>query len=195
MMFGTGGKEGDPEYDMMRFNYSIFKETAIVASCSAILGKDKWLRDYCMKVNDAAMFGFQNEESERGKRIAYGHGMQFIPYLEYFVLNHLNDTNITQTVRLGACFWKVASGAWPELFAEVFPKHDAGIERFMYEGELPELLSLLKKSDELKQVGQLPIVLATIYDPLEDYFVELCPQAVLPRPAAREKAVIRRKQV
>lgn len=189
MMFGKGGKEGDPEYDMLRYNYWIFKETAIVASCSAILRKDKWLHDYCMKVNDAAMFGFQNEESERGKRIAYGHGMQFLPYLQYFVENHLNDTNITQTVRLGACFWKVASGAWPELFSKVFPNHDASIERFMYNGKLPEMLTVLKESDELKQVGQLPIVLSTIYDTLEDYFRYLCPNAVSPRLEARERIV------
>lgn len=194
MMFGTGGKEGDPEYDMMRFNYWIFKETAIVASCGAILGKDKWLHDYCMKVNDAAMFGFQNEESERNKRISYGHGMQFIPYLQYFVSNYLNDSSITQTVRLGACFWKVASGAWPELFVKVFPNHDAGIERFMYEGELPEMFSLLKESDELKQVGQLPVVLMTIYDTLEDYFKFLCPEAVSPRPEANERVVFRQSK-
>lgn len=187
MMFGKGGKEGEPEYDMLRYNYWIFKETAIVASCDVMLQGDKWLHDYCMKVNDAAMFGFQNEENERNKRVAYGHGMQFIPYLQYYAANHLNDTNITQTVRLGACFWKVASGAWPELFAKIFPEHDASIERFMYEGELPEMLSVLKKSDELKRCGQLPTVFATIYDTLEDYFNFLCPDAVVPRPEARER--------
>lgn len=143
-----------------------------------------------MKVYDAAMFGFQNEETERNKRIAYEHGMQFVPYLQYFISKHLSDTNITRTARLGACFWKVASYVWPG----AFPEHDESVERFMYEGKLPEILSVLKESDELMMCADLPLVLTEIYDTIEDYFMELCPQAVSPRPPAYESLKINNRR-
>ena len=186
-MFGDYRRRDENKYYALENNYYIFKETCIVASCSAILGGDKKLYDYCMKVYDAAVFGFQNEDTERNKRIAYEHGMQFVPYLQYFISNHISDTNITRTARLGACFWKVAAYVWPD----AFPEHDTSIERFMYEGTLPEILPVLKKSNELMMCANLPLVLTMIYDTLEDYFMELCPEAVSPRPPARESIRVR----
>ena len=185
--FGEYLQESENKYYALELNFWMLKETAVVASCSAILRGDKKLHDYCMKVYDAAMFGFQNEDTERNKHIAYEHGMQFIPYMQYFIGKHLSDNNISRTVRLGACFWKVAAYAWPELF----PEHDVSIERFMYEGKLPEMFSVLKKSNTLKYCQQLPLVVLEIYDTLEDYFKFLCPQAVSPRPEPQETLVFR----
>lgn len=131
--FGGIKRESEEKYYALENNYYIFKEICVVASCSAILGNNKKLHDYCMKTYDAALFGFQNEEDERGKRIAYEHGMQFLPYLQYFIANHLSDNNMSRTVRLGACFWKVAAYVWPNYITG----HDESIDRFMYEGKLP----------------------------------------------------------
>lgn len=187
-MFGDYRNEDENKYYALESNYYIFKETCVVASCSAILGRDKKLHDYCMKVYDAAMFGFQNEDTERNKRIAYEHGMEFVPYLQYFISKHLSDTNITRTARLGACFWKVAADVWPG----AFPEHDVRVERFMHEGKLPEILPVLRNSRELMMCANLPEVLSMIYDTLEDYFMELCPEAVSPRPPAYESVIFTR---
>ena len=188
--FGDYLQESEDKYYALRQNYWVFKETAVVASCSAILGGDKHLHDYCMKVYDLKLFGFDNEENERDKRMNYEYGMQFVPYMHYFVSNHLSDNNISRTVRLGACFWKVASYVWPELF----PEHDENIERFMYEGKLPDMLPVLQKSYKLMSCQCLPRVLSLIYDTLEDYFKVLCPEAVSPRPAPQETVVFRQKK-
>ena len=59
----------------------------------------------------------------------------------------------------------------------------------MYEGKLPEMLPVLKKSDELMRCQQLPLAPLTIYDTLEDYFTFLCPEAVAPRPPAQETVI------
>ena len=175
-------RESEEKYYALENNYYIFKETCVVASCSAILGGDKKLHDYCMKTYDAAMFGFQNEDTERNKRIAYEHGMQFVPYLQYFIANHLSDNNLSRSVRLGACFWKVAAYVWPDYITQ----HDERLDRFMYEGKLPEMLPVLKNSDELMRCQKLPLVLLAIYDTLEDYFKVLCPDAVSERSAPYE---------
>jgi len=159
-----------------------------MCSCHAILKKDKKLHDYCMKVYDAAMFGFQNEDTEQNKRSAYEYGMQFVPYLRHFIGKHLMDNNFSRTVRLGACFWKAATTAW-----DLFPEHDKSIERFMYEGKLPEMLPVLKKSAGLQCCQRLPSVLSTIYDTLEDYFMYLCPEAVSPHPPAFETVKLTQK--
>ncbi len=42
--------------------------------------------------------------------------------------------------------------------------------------------------------ANLPEVLSVIYDTLEDYFMELCPEAVSPRPPAYEKVVFNRSK-
>ena len=182
--FGDIKSESEEKYYALENNYYIFKETCVAASCSAILGGDKKLHDYCMKTYDAAMFGFQNEDTERNKRIAYEHGMQFVPYLQYFIANHLSDNNMSRTVRLGACFWKVAAYVWPD-----YVTHDDSLDRFMREGKLPEMLPILKKSNELMRCQNLPLVLLTIYDTLEDYFKYLCPDAVSDRPPAQETVI------
>ena len=179
--FSEYKRTDEQRYYALENNYYIFKEACVVCSCDAILKRDKKLHDYCMKVYDAAMFGFQNEDTEQNKRSAYEYGMQFIPYLRYFIGKHLMDNNLSSTVRLGACFWKAATKAW-----NLFPEHDTSIERFMYEGKLPDMLPALKKSAELHCCQRLPRVLSEIYDTLEDYFKYLCPEAVSPRPPAYE---------
>ena len=180
-------RESNDKYYALENNYYIFKETCIVAASDAILRRDNKLHDYFMHAYDAAMFGFQNEDTEHNKRVAYEHGMQFLPYLRYFVANHLSDNNFSRTVRLGACFWKVAAYVWPTYVTN----HDASLDRFMYEGKLPEMLPVLKKSDELMRYQQLPSVMLAIYDTLEDYFKFLCPEAVTPRPPAQETVVFK----
>lgn len=185
--FGDIRQSDEKQYYALENNYYIFKEACVVASCNAILGRDKRLHDYCMKVYDAAMFGFQNEDTERNKRIAYEHGMQFVPYLQYFVANYLSDNNISRTVRLGACFWKVAAYVWPDYITD----HDERLDRFMHEGKLPDILPVLKKSYELMRCQHLPLVLLAIYDTLEDYFKFLCPDAVSPRAPAQETVIFR----
>ena len=177
-------------YYALENNYYIFKEACVVCSCHAILKKDKKLHDYCMKVYDAAMFGFQNEDTKQNKRSAYEYGMQFVPYLRHFISKHLMDNNFSRTVRLGTCFWKAATTAW-----DLFPEHDTSIERFMYEGNLPEMLPILKKSAELQCCQRLPSVLSIIYDTLEDYFMYLCPEAVSPRPPAFETVKFTQKGI
>ena len=184
--FGT--ISGD-KYHALKYNYYIFKETCVVASCSAILRNDKHLHDFCMKYYDAAMFGFQNEDTERNKQVAYNHGMEFVPYLQYFIANHLSDNNISRSVRLGVCFWKVASLAYPQYITE----HDKKLERYMREGTLPEMLPILKKSPALMMCQNLPNVLTVIYDTLEDYFKYLCPDAVSPRAPAQETVIFHRR--
>lgn len=187
--FSEYKRKSEKRYYALENNYYIFKETCVVCSCNAILGRNKKLHDYCMKVYDAAMFGFQNEDTEQNKRAAYEYGMQFVPYLGYFISKHLMDNNFSRTVRLGACFWKAATAAW-----DFFPEHDKSIERFMYEGKLPEMLPVLKKSNELMCCQRLPEVLSTIYDTLEDYFKVLCPEAVSPRPPAFETVIFKQRK-
>ena len=187
--FGDIKAKSEEEYYALENNYYIFKETCIVASCSAILGRDKHLHDFCMKYCDAAMFGFQNESDEQSKRIEHAHGMAFIPYLQYFIANHLSDNNISRTVRLGACFLKVAAEAYPQYIT----CHDEKLDKFMYEGNLPEMLPVLQKSPELMRCQQLPLVMLAIYYTLEDYFNFLCPEAVLPRNSAQERVIFQRK--
>lgn len=180
--FFSGYKHGDERrYYALENNYYVFKETCVVCSCDAILGRDKKLHDYCMKVYDAAMFGFQNEDTEQHKRANYEYGMQFVPYLRYFMGKYLMDNDFSRTVRLGACFWKAATTAW-----DIFPEHDTSMENFMREGKLPEMLPYLQKSPELLCCQGLPQVLSAIYDTLEDYFKYLCPEAVAPHPVAYE---------
>ena len=188
--FGDLKRKSQEKYYALENNYYIFKETCVVASCSAILSGNKQLHDYCMNVYDAAMFGFQNEDTERNKRIAYEHGMQFIPYLQHFIANHLSDNNISRTVRLGACFWKVAAYVWSDYITE----HDERLDKFMREGKLPEMLPALKNSDELMRCQRLPLVLLAIYDTLEDYFKFLCPEAVSERPAPQETVIFTQKR-
>ncbi len=183
--FGDIKGKSEEEYYALENNYYIFKETCIVASCSAILGRDKHLHDFCMKYCDAAMFGFQNESDEQSKHTSYAHGMAFVPYLHYFMANHISDNNISRTVRLGACFLKVAAEAYPQYIT----CHDKKLDRFMYEGSLPELLPVLKKSQALMRCQQLPLVMLAIYDTLEDYFNFLCPEAVAPRAPAQETII------
>lgn len=179
--FGGLKRDSENKYFALENNYYIFKETCVVASCSAILRGDKHLHDFCMNYYDAAMFGFQNEEDERSKRIAYNHGMALIPYLQYFIAHHLSDSNISRSVRLGVCFWKVAATAYPQYITE----YDESLERFMREGALPDILPVLQKSPALMMCQQLPNVLTVIYDTLEDYFRYLCPDAVSPRAQTR----------
>ena len=185
--FGELKRENEDKYYALKNNYYIFKETCVVASCSAILRNDKHLHDFCMKYYDAAMFGFQNEDTERNKRIAYNHGMAFVPYLQYFIANHLSDSNISRSVRLGVCFWKVAALAYPTYITE----YNENLEKYMRSGTLPELLPVLQKSSALMMCQQLPNVLTAIYDTLEDYFKYLCPDAVSPRPPAQERVILR----
>ena len=187
--FGDIKQTSENTYYALENNYYIFKETCVVASCSAILGRDKHLHDFCMKYYDAAMFGFQNEDTERNKHIAYEHGMQFVPYLQHFIANHLSDNNISRTVRLGACFWQVAARAYPD-----YVTHDDTLDRFIYEGKLPEMLPVLQQSDELMRCQKLPLVLLAIYDTLEAYFNFLCPEAVALRPQAQQTVIFRQKQ-
>ena len=187
--FSDYRKTDEQKYYMLENNYYTFKEACVVCSCDAILKRDKKLHDYCMKVYDAAMFGFQNEDTEKNKRVAYEYGMQFVPYLRYYMSKHLMDNNMSATVRLGACFWKAAVKAW-----RVFPEHDASVERFMYEGKLPEMMPILKKSPVLIRCQRLPKVLSVIYDTLEDYFTFLCPEAVSPRPPAYETFVFQQEK-
>ena len=188
--FGDIKSVNEKKYYALENNYYIFKEICVVSSCSAILGRDKKLHDYCMNVYDAAMFGFQNEDTERNKRTAYEHGMQFAPYLQYFIANHLSDNNISRSVRLGACFWKTAAYVWPDYITN----HDESLDKFMYEGRLPDMLPVLEKSEELMRCQQLPLVLLAIYDTLEDYFKFLCPDAVSPRPPAQETIIYTQKK-
>ncbi|MBR0186662.1 MAG: hypothetical protein IJQ24_11605 [Synergistaceae bacterium] len=182
-------RQDEKRYYALENNYYIFKEACVISSCDAILNRDKKLHSYCMKVYDAAMFGFQNEDTEQNKRSAYEYGMQFVPYLRYFIGKHLMDNNLSSTVRLGACFWKAAAAAW-----DLFPEYDRNTERFMYEGKLPEILPVLKKSYELMCCQRLPAVLSVIYDTLEDYFKVLCPEAVSPRPPAFETVIFKQRK-
>ena len=98
-------------------------------------------------------------------------------------------SRISRTVRLGACFLKVVAEAYPQYIT----CHDEKFDKFMYEGNLSDMLPVLQKSPKFMRCQQLPLVMLAIYNTLEDYFNFLCPEAVLPRNSAQERVIFQRK--